>query len=161
MIPGKIARFLEQHANTALAGTRDRNLVPSGHRVSGWQIGTDGRTLIAFIPDPFAGPLVDALLDNGQIAITLEEIPVHETYQVKGRYLSHRPVRPEDIEIANRTRERFVKSVAALYRNAALANLLRASIASPTVAVEIEVREVFVQTPGPGAGARIYPPPEA
>src|SRR6187402_2921836 len=52
MIPGKIVRFVEQQANTALAGTRDRNLVPSGHRVSGWQFDAEGRTLTAFIPDP-------------------------------------------------------------------------------------------------------------
>ena len=38
MIPGKIVRFLEQHANLAFAGTRDRDRVPYGHRVSGWHV---------------------------------------------------------------------------------------------------------------------------
>ena len=161
MIPGKIVRFLEQHANAAFAGSRDRNLVPSGHRVSGWQLGADGRTLTAFIPAPFADSLVEAMLANGQLAVTLEEFPVHETYQLKGRYLSHRPVRPEEIEIANRTRERFARSIRAISPNEAHANLLRASIARPTVAVEMEILEIFEQTPGPGAGARIFPPTEA
>jgi hypothetical protein len=135
--------------------------VPSGHRVSGWQVGGDGRTLIAFIPDRFAARLLEALLENGQIAVTLEEFPLHETYQLKGKYLSHRPVRPEEIEIANRTRERFAKSIRALSPEEGPANMLRASIAQPTLAVEFEVLEVFEQTPGPGAGARIFPPPEA
>jgi len=161
MIPGKIVRFVEQQANTALAGTRDRNLVPSGHRVSGWQFDAEGRTLTAFIPDPFASRLLEALRDNGQLALTLEEFPTHETYQFKGTYLSHHAIRPEEIEIANRTRERFVKSIRALYPDEAHANLLRASIREPTLAVTIEVHEVFLQTPGPGAGARIFPAAEA
>jgi hypothetical protein len=31
----------------------------------------------------------------------------------------------------------------------------------PSLAVDIEVHDVFVQTPGPGAGGRIAPPPDA
>ena len=161
MIPGKIVRFLEEHANCGLAGLRDRSLMPFGSRVCGWQVGADGRTLTAFMPDSYADRLLDALLDNGQIAITVEEFPMHETYQLKGRYLSHRPVRPEEVEIANRTRERFATGVRALVTDEEPINQLRASIPSPRIAVEIEVLEVFVQTPGPGAGARISPPPEA
>jgi hypothetical protein len=38
--------------------------------------------------------------------------------------------------------------------------LLNAYIQPPGLAVEFEVHEVFVQTPGPGAGARLAPPPE-
>ena len=53
MIPGKIVRFLEQHANLAFAGTRDRDRVPYGHRVSGWHVNADARTLTALVPEPF------------------------------------------------------------------------------------------------------------
>ena len=41
VIPGKIVRFLEQHANLAFAGTRNRDRVPYGHRVSGWHVSGD------------------------------------------------------------------------------------------------------------------------
>jgi hypothetical protein len=160
MIPAKIVKFLEQHANIGFAGLRDANLVPFGSRISGWQVGADGRTLTVFLP-AFADRLADALLDNGQIAVTVEEFPMHETYQLKGRYRNHRPVRPDEIEIARRTRERFATSVRTLVTDEEPINQLRASIPEPTVAVEIDVLEVFVQTPGPGAGARISPPPDA
>jgi hypothetical protein len=161
MIPAKIIRFLEERAQIGFAGTRDGNLVPSGHRVPGWQIDAAGRTLTAFVPESSAARLLEALLDNGRIAITFEEVGTHETYQVKGRYLSHRPVRPAEIEIASRARERFVKGLHALYSDERVTALARASIPAPSLAVEIEVHEVFVQTPGPGAGARIAPPPDA
>ena len=90
MIPGKIVRFLER-ANASAAGTRDRNLVPHGHRVSGWRMGVDGRTLIVMMPEGARRHLIESLEDNGQFSVTVEEYPAHETYQFKGRYLSHRP----------------------------------------------------------------------
>ena len=160
MIPGKIVRFLEDRANAGFAGTRDANLVPRGHRVSGWLIGDAGRTLTALIPKSTASQFVEALLDNGRVALTFEEVGTHETYQLKGRYVSHRPVEPAEIEIANRSRERFMRSLRALYPHEDMANWLGASVPAPSLSVEIEVHEVFLQTPGPGAGTRLAPPPD-
>jgi hypothetical protein len=161
MIPGKIIRFLEERASAAFAGTRDASLVPCGHRVAGWQVDATGRTLTAFVAPSSATRLVEALTDNGRVAVTFEEIGTHETYQIKGRCVSHRPVQPVEHAIASRTRERFAKSLRSLYADDRLAALLTASIPTPTLAVEIAVEEVFLQTPGPGAGSRITPPPDA
>jgi len=156
-IPGKIVRFLEQHANLAFAGSCDRNLVPHGHRVSGWHVAADGRTLTALVAERFTAGLVENLEDNGQLALTVEEFPSHETYQFKGRYLGHRPVRDEDYAAVARIRDRFVRSVRPLYADAP-DPLLQAFITAPALAVQFEVREVYLQTPGPGAGTRLVPP---
>jgi hypothetical protein len=158
MIPGKIIRFLEERANIGFAGTRDRNLVPRGHRVSGWLIDAAGRTATALVPATSERELVEALLDNGRIALTFEEVGTHETYQLKGRYIKHRPVDPSEVEIANRFRERFVRGLRALYPQD-VADWAGVSIPVPSLSVEVEVDEVFLQTPGPGAGARLAPPP--
>jgi hypothetical protein len=157
MIPPKTIRFLEERASLGFAATRDGNLVPYGHRVSGWQIDADGRTLTAFVPPSSAGQLVESLLDNGRIAVTLEEVGTHETYQIKGQYLSHRPVRPAEIQIAGRARERFAKGLRTYFSDPQAVAALEASIPTPSLAVEIEVHEVFLQTPGPQAGRRIAP----
>ena len=157
MIPVKIIRFLEDRASLGFAGTRDGNLVPSGHRVPGWHVDQSGRTLTVFMPDASAPRLLEALRDNGRIAITFEEVGTHETYQVKGRYLSHRPVQPAEIEIAGAMRERFARGLRSLNNDEQVAALMAASIPAPGLAVEVGVEEVFVQTPGPGAGARIAP----
>jgi hypothetical protein len=160
VIPEKIARFLEQRGNVAFAGTRNRDLVPFGHRVCGWSIGAGGRTLTAFTPEPFTAGLVESLQENGELALTVEDFPTHETYQFKGRYVSHRPARHEDIAIVDRIRERFMKSMRAVFP-VLPDGIVGAFISKPTLAVEFEVSEIFVQTPGPGAGARIVPPAEA
>jgi hypothetical protein len=157
VIPDKIARFLDQ-ANVAFAGTRNRELVPSGHRVSGWRLGADGRTLTAIISDQHTDHLVESLEDNGEFALTVEEFPSHETYQFKGRYRSHRPLQAEDQQVVDRVRERFVKGMRHLFADAP-EQMLKAYILKPSMAVEFEVREIFLQTPGPGAGTRMVPPP--
>jgi hypothetical protein len=160
MIPGRLVRFLEEHANVAFAGTRDGHLVPNGHRVSGWRVGADRRTLTALVPEAFTPRLIDALQDNGQFALTVEEFPSHETYQFKGRYLRHRPSRPEDVETVDRIRQRFVRSLKPIFADAP-ERILQGFVGKPSLAVEFDVQEIYLQTPGPGAGGRLVPPPEA
>jgi hypothetical protein len=159
MIPGKILQFLDR-ANVGFAGTRDPNLVPHGHRVSGWAVSKDGRRVTAFISRSWTAHLLESLLDNGQFAMTTEEYPAHEAYQFKGRYVGHRPVTAADIETVDRVRDRFVKALRPFSPPNSDLPLL-AFIPEPEVAVEFEVREIFVQTPGPGAGVRIVPPAES
>ncbi|HKT81708.1 MAG TPA: hypothetical protein VJP86_15880 [Vicinamibacterales bacterium] len=158
MIPEKIVKFLIERGNAGLAGFRDADLHPFGSRVCGWIVSSDGRRLTAFLPSFFESRVLSALAANGRMAVVIEEFPLHETYQVKGRYLSHRPLASAEVAIVNDTRERFATSVRAMVPNEDPINWLRASIPDATIAVEIEVTDVFVQTPGPSAGARIYPP---
>jgi len=159
VIPGKILRFLEQRANVGFAGTRDVGLTPHGHRVSGWRVGADERTLTVLVPEGFTTGLVESLRENGQMAVTIEEFPSHETYQFKGSYLRHRAADDADQEVAGRVRQRFVRSVRPIYPGAPEA-ALQAFVQPAAVAIDVDVREIFLQTPGPGAGSRLVPPPE-
>lgn len=161
MIPAKIIRFLEERANLGFAGTRDAGLAPLGHRLSAWQVDGAGRTVSVFLRPVSETRLVESLQDNGSIALTIGEVSTHETYQIKGRYVSHRPIQPIEVEAGDRMRERLAKTLLALYQDERVVPFVKASIPTPTLVVAIEVNEVFVQTPGPGAGERIAPPPVA
>jgi hypothetical protein len=159
VIPGKLVRFLEQYANVACAGIRDRDLVPFGYRVCGWHVGADQRTVTIFFPEEFRERLVDALVQNRELAVTVEEFPSHETYQFKGQYRGHRDAQHEDGEIVDRVRRRFAKSLTPMYPDAPI-EVLNAFVSPAAVAVEFEVQEIYLQTPGPGAGTRLIPPAE-
>ena len=159
MIPGKLIRFLEQDANLGFAGSRDRDLVPFGHRVSGWRLGVDHRTMTVLLPDEFLPRLMESLQENRELAVTIEAFPSHETYQFKGHYLSHRAVDDGDFEAADRVRRRWVRSLKMLYTDAP-EDVLKGFVSRPSLAVDVEVLEIFLQTPGPGAGTRLVPPPE-
>ena len=160
MIPGKLVRFLEERANVAVSGTRDEELVPHVHRVSGWRIGKEAETITSLIPALFTPDLIEALQDNGSYAFTAEEIPTHETYQFRGQYVSHRPIESQDLSTVEEIRQRFVKGVRMMYPDVPV-ELLRNYVLQPDVAITFTVHEVYLQTPGPGAGSRISPPPEA
>jgi hypothetical protein len=159
VIPGKIVRFLDQYANVAFAGTRDGDLVPFGHRVCGWSVGADQRTMTILVPAEFLQRLVDSLHQNGELAVTVEAFPAHETYQFKGSYRHHREVQDGEAEIVDRIRRRFVKAVRPMSYDTE--DALQAFVSPPALAVEFEVLEIYLQTPGPGAGTRLIPPVEA
>ena len=95
------------------------------------------------IPKSSVPNLLDALQGNGRIAVTFEEVGSHETYQLKGQYLSHRPVEPAEIDVALRFRERFEKGLRTMFPNQRMPELLRESVGSPSLVVELEVHEVF------------------
>jgi hypothetical protein len=153
MIPAKIARFLER-ANVGHAGTRDAHCVPHGHRISGWKLNADGATISVFIPSTAMPHLVDSVLDNARFSMTAEEYPAHEAYQFKGRYVGHREAGPEDVAETGRIRERWVRSLKPFFPEGA-EPIIRAYIQVPAVVVDFEVEEIYVQTPGPGAGAKL------
>ena len=73
--------------------------------------------------------------------------------------MSHRAVDDGDVEVAERVRRRWVKSLKMLYSDAP-EDVLKGFVSRPSLAVDVEVVEIFLQTPGPGAGSRLAPPPE-
>ena len=159
LIPGKLVRFLEQYANVGYAGIRDRDLVPFGHRVSGWHVGADQRSITILFPDEFLPRLLESLQQNRELAVTVEEFPSHETYQFKGHYLRHRGIERRDVEIADRLRQRWIRSLKPMFADAP-EDVLKGFVSPPSLAVDFEVLEIYLQTPGPGAGTRLVPPME-
>lgn len=156
MVPGKIIRFLDT-GDVAIAGTRDKGRVPRLHRVSAWAIEPDGETLACAIPENYTYQLIENLDENGQFAVTISEVVSHETYQFKGEYIGSRAPQPDDITVFESVRERFAKALSILAPSIPV-EFGRAHINEPAVVVRCKVREIFLQTPGPGAGRRVYPP---
>src|SRR5262245_30099575 len=99
--------------------------------------------------DEFLDTLVESLESNRDPALTLEDSPSHETYQFKGRYLRHRDIQDDDHEIVDRIRRRFAKSLRPLYPDAP-EDMLNAFVSPASLAVDFEVVEIYLQTPGPG-----------
>ena len=111
------------------------------------------------LPDEFTRRFLESLQQSEELAVTVEEFPSHETYQFKGHYLHQRAVLDDDVEIAERIRRRFVKSMRPIAPDRP-EDVLKAFVPPPALAVEFEVSEIFLQTPGPGAGTRLIPPIE-
>src|SRR5688572_14102226 len=125
---------------------RDSDLVPFGHRVSGWQLGADQRTMTLLLPGDFTERVVELVRQNGEMAVTVEAIPTHETYQFKGRYLRHRAAQRDHGEVVERIRQRFVKSMKSVPYGPPEERVM-AFVSSAALAIEFEVLEVYLQTP--------------
>jgi len=158
MMPGKILRFLEDQGTIAVSGTRDANLIPHVHPVSGWEVEPDKGTIRCSINQAYLDNLISSLQDNGQFSLTVEQIGSHETYQFKGNYVGSTQPASADLAAHQRMTNRFAKAVNQLF--GVPEDNCRAYIPRPNLVVRFTVREIFLQTPGPGAGHRVFPPEE-
>jgi hypothetical protein len=152
VVPEKVARLLET-ATVAIAGTRDADLVPHVHRVSAWRLSPDRKSVDCFFAQAFSRHLLSSLEDNGEISVTFCEVPSHETYQLKGKFVSSRPVDGDDLRVYEAYRARGVHRICELLGFSERA--VRAYVPAPNLVVRLGVREIFDQTPGPDAGRRL------
>jgi hypothetical protein len=134
--------------------TRDRDLAPESVFAMGAKAECERRVVTVYLPALPA--LSEATLrnieDNGQVAITLTRPSDHKSVQVKGRALRVRQGNEADREIQTIHRAALVEQFAGIGVPRATTRRL---VWWPSVAVEVEVSEVFAQTPGPGSGERI------
>ena len=158
-IPDVIARFLEDRSTVGVASTRDRDLRPRIHYLSGWSVAEGGRELLCLVGRGFTDGLAETLRESPLLAVTIEHIGPHETYQFKGVVVGSRGAEPADREVWERIRRRFSEAVRRVDPHLGLEDpQLRDYIPPPETALRLSLREIFLQTPGPGAGRRLVPP---
>jgi hypothetical protein len=135
----------------AYLGTRDASFHPEASVLVGAAPGPTPLTLTLFLPLALAGRALENLRDNGAAAVTLSRIADYRSYQLKGRVRAIRDARPDERPIVERQRDAF--ACAADYDD--LGHVVRSWALWPCVALELEIAEVFAQTPGPGTGQRL------
>ena len=159
-IPGMLLRFLER-ASIAYCATRDASLVPHLHWVCGWAAEPDPGHLAFFVAEPFPARLLRDVAACPRIALTIEHIGPHETYQFKGDYAGSRAPGPAERAAFERCRDRCVRAVREIETRFDFATeTLQRYAGEPALVVVLRVEEIFLQTPGPGAGRRLVPPEE-
>jgi len=156
MIPGMLIEFLDR-ASVGIASTRSRDLVPAVHFLSGWRVEENGEIIECLVVRGFTGGLEANLADNGRLTLTAEVIGPHETYQFKGTSVGIRPAGAADATVHAACRGRFFDACQKYYAGQFKDEDVLAKIGSPEVAVRLKVSEVYIQTPGPAAGKRLFP----
>ena len=159
MIPEFVLQFLREKGNVAVGGSRNAQLVPHVHFVSGWAVEDDNQTIRCSIPQAFTENLLESLEDNGQFCLTIEQVGTHETYQFKGAYSGTALLEARDMAAYERVKAELAGLLKRFFRCADLS--CQSFTLPPKLVVKLKVREIFVQTPGPEAGRRIVPPEEA
>jgi hypothetical protein len=144
----ELATFAESGVSL-LVGTRDSRLMPEATRAVGARVEAGGAELTVFLADATGADTLANVRDNGRIAVCFSRVD-HRSIQVKGTVLSVREAAPAEREIV----ERYNDLLTASWGQVGIpARLLRRWQRWPCHAVRLRIESVFVQTPGPGAGA--------
>jgi hypothetical protein len=151
MLSPELVSFLESGVSILVA-TRDARLVPESTRAIGARVEAGGVELVVFLPDAISATTLANLRENGRVAVAFSRPHDNRSFQVKGRALAVEPAAAEGRAVIERYRCAWSGALAAVGVPPRLS--LRAAH-WPAHGVRIGVEAVFVQTPGPGAGARL------
>jgi len=138
--------------------TRDAALEPMSTLAFGLQAAGDGREITVFVPAVLSPFTLANLRDNGQMAVTLVRPTDHRSLQIKGTWLGERRTDDDDRAFLMRYRDEMLQEMGLV---GVPRSAWRRLAWWPSVALRMEVRDVFVQTPGPSAGRRCEPAPGA
>jgi hypothetical protein len=135
-----------------LVGTCSRELVPDSVRGMGVRIWPGASQLTLLMPAATSATSIANLRENPRIAVTFAHVPTHRSVQLKGAVLAIRDGDEGDRELATRYREKLADDLA--FVGMPISNTLRLSN-WPLHAVDIDIKVVFAQTPGPVAGVKM------
>jgi general stress protein 26 len=145
---------LVEGGSSMLVGTRDAALRPEVVRGVGAQVAQDRSTFTVYVPSELAARTLANLEHNGAIAVTFSQLSNHRTVQVKGKLRSLRRSRKNERHLLERYVAAFAEQV---HFTGCSRRIVRRLRFWPSLALEVEVEDLFAQTPGPGAGRRIEP----
>jgi len=154
VIPDRVIEVLHGPAFMQI-GTRDGDLRPAHTTVVGAVVHEDRETVTVFVPAAYSGRLLSDLENNGRVALGAG-LASHEAYQLKGTYVSSRPTDSKDLARQEAYRAALLAHAIESGYPAEIARPLTLGFAySPGVAITFRAEEIFLQTPGPGAGNRM------
>jgi hypothetical protein len=146
-ITPQLADFLHSGLIMYVA-TRSRDLNPASVMAAGLRVETPQR-LTVFVAEAMGAPVFPNLADNGEMAVTLSNVVDHRSIQIKGRQLSQTAASEADRDFQARYMERLRPEMTLIGVPLSIAERI---VWWPSRAIEMEVREMFVQTPGANAG---------
>jgi len=168
-LPRDLLEFFEGGVSI-LVGTRDAKLVPHCTRALGARVIACGETddsrdsaggcapvVRIHIPQVTAARTIENLGDNRAIAVTFSRPLTHYSIQIKGECIRLEPSDEEGRATQLRYHAAYTEQLHAVGIPRSLVQRL---VWWPSVAVDIQVRDFFVQTPGPTAGRRLVMRPD-
>lgn len=151
MIPEKFVDFAHG-PRIMFVGSRNAKLRPTATWAFGALADGEAGTVTTFIPEIEGAQTFENLADNGRVSFVMSDAPTHETYQFKGQ---HRETR-DCIEADYTVQEIYVSKLITYLEPVGYGEgIWNPFEKKPSKAVTFSVEDIFVQTPGPGAGDKI------
>lgn len=129
--------------------TRDADLQPMSVLAFGLRIEGDGREVTVFLPARLSELPLRNLRDNGQMALSVVRPTTVRALQLKGLWLGERRTGEDDRLFLSRYFEALTQELGMV---GVPRSIWRRLLWWPALALRMELRDLFVQTPGPNAG---------
>lgn len=151
MITDAVIEFLTVGRSVA-AGSCDAEGRPHATRCAAIRVAPDRQHATLFLAQHLAQSTLRNVADNPRLAIQISNPLDHRTVQLKGQVVETREASAEDRSYI----EQYVSELAAVVDQIGMPHDRVVRMAQwPAAAITLRVREVFLQTPGPGAGTPI------
>ena len=150
-LPDELVTFV-QGGLSLLAATCSADLVPECQRIAGVRVWPCACKVTVMLPKATGEIMVANLRANGRLAVTLSQIQTHRALQMKGTVFGIRDADETDHELI----ERYAAGLrASLAWVGVPEGVTRGLSLWPAWAVDMEIQQVFAQTPGPVAGVKM------
>ena len=147
-LPEEVVELIASGVDVYVA-TRDRELEPESMFAMGIRPHADRAVITVYLPEALSAQTCQNLTDNGDIAITVERPIDHMAVQIKGRSLGVRPSTEQDRELQAVFRAALVEQFAKV---GIPRSTTRRLVWWPSIAVDVAIRDIYLQSPGPRAG---------
>lgn len=148
ILPEELSELIASGVDVYVA-TRDAQLEPESMLAMGIRLHRERDALTVYLPEATCARTLQNLEDNAAIAVTLIRPSDHKAVQVKGESRGVRLSTDTDREFQSIFRAALIEQMETVGVPRCATRRL---VWWPSRAVEVVVREVFVQTPGPAAG---------
>jgi hypothetical protein len=145
-----LAMFL-QTGLIMFLGTRSADLTPTSVIASGLRVDGPHRITV-FVAEAVGARTFSNLADNGEMAVTMSNVVDHRSIQIKGRRLVDGPASESDRAFQAQYMERLRAELTMLGVPRSVAARI---VWWPSRAIQMDVRDLFLQTPGANAGRRL------
>jgi Pyridoxamine 5'-phosphate oxidase len=149
-LPADLLSLVEGASIMHLA-TRNAALEPVSVLAFGLRVEDAGRELTLFLPASLSEVPLRNLRDNGQMAVSVVSPPDNRALQIKGTWLGERRTDEADRAFVSGYRDALTQTLGLV---GVPRSMWRRVNWWPALALRMEPRELFVQTPGPSAGSR-------
>jgi pyridoxine/pyridoxamine 5'-phosphate oxidase len=144
-------RAILEHGPAVLVGAVGADGMPECSRAWGVKLVDDGRAIRFTLPNKGSERLLQHIEENPKLALAFTNMLLMESYQVKGTVVDVSAPTDDDVARAARHAELFAENAISVGVPESCHKVRHA----PQAVVTLELQQLFVQTPGPGAGREV------
>ncbi|HEX5658321.1 MAG TPA: pyridoxamine 5'-phosphate oxidase family protein [Polyangiales bacterium] len=135
-----------------LVGTCDASQAPHAMRAVGIRIHDDRRHATVYLPEVTSRHTVTDVAVNPRVAVLVSQPTDHRSFQMKGSVTKVSPAGEPDRALIEAYLGQFGRQLETVGMPFDVVSLLSRW---PAIALELQLEELYLQTPGPGAGQRL------